>query len=42
VIALVGVTLLWLGYVVTLWNSHSIVWLRQHVYGLAGGVRRAG
>ena len=28
----VTLTLLKLGYVVTLWNSHSIVWLRQRVF----------
>lgn len=28
----VALTLLKLGYVVTLWNSHSIVWLRQRVF----------
>jgi UDP-GlcNAc:undecaprenyl-phosphate GlcNAc-1-phosphate transferase len=32
VIAIVAVFLLKLGYVVTLWNSHSIVWLRQRVF----------
>jgi hypothetical protein len=26
------VTLLRLGYVVTLWNSHGVVWLRQRVF----------
>jgi UDP-GlcNAc:undecaprenyl-phosphate/decaprenyl-phosphate GlcNAc-1-phosphate transferase len=30
--AIVGVTLLRLGYIVTLWNSRSIVWLRQRVF----------
>jgi UDP-GlcNAc:undecaprenyl-phosphate GlcNAc-1-phosphate transferase len=30
-IALVGVTLAKLGYVVTIWNSHSIVWIRQRL-----------
>ena len=29
---IVGVTLLRLGYIVTLWNSRSIVWLRQRVF----------
>ena len=32
VIATVGVTLLRLGYIVTLWNSHSIVWVRQRFF----------
>lgn len=40
VLATVSGTLLRLGYVVTIWNSHSIVWLRQHVYVLADNVRR--
>ena len=40
VLATVLVTLLRLGYIVTLWNSHSIVWLRQHMYHLAGTVWR--
>jgi len=31
-IATVTVTLLRLGYIVTLWNSHSVVWLRQRVF----------
>jgi len=31
-VAVVAATLMRLGYVVTLWNSHSIVWLRQHVF----------
>ena len=31
-VALVGGILLKLGYVVTLWNSQSIVWLRQRVF----------
>jgi len=31
-IGTVTLTLLKLGYVVTLWNSHSIVWLRQRVF----------
>ena len=31
-LATVGVTLFRLGYVVTMWNSHSIVWLRQRVF----------
>jgi len=31
-IGTVSLTLLKLGYVVTLWNSHSIVWLRQRVF----------
>ncbi|MBF6600106.1 MAG: undecaprenyl/decaprenyl-phosphate alpha-N-acetylglucosaminyl 1-phosphate transferase [Dehalococcoidia bacterium] len=42
VLATVALTLLRLGYIVTLWNSHSIVWLRQRLYALAGGVRRPG
>jgi len=40
VLSTVAVTLLRLGYIVTIWNSHGIVWLRQHVYALAGGVPR--
>jgi UDP-GlcNAc:undecaprenyl-phosphate/decaprenyl-phosphate GlcNAc-1-phosphate transferase len=40
VLTTVLLTLLRLGYIVTLWNSHSIVWLRQHVYALAGSNRR--
>jgi len=31
-IGIVTLTLLKLGYVVTIWNSHSIVWLRQRVF----------
>lgn len=31
-IGIVTMTLLKLGYVVTIWNSHSIVWLRQRVF----------
>ena len=31
-IAALGGTLLRLGYIVTLWNSHSVVWLRQRVF----------
>jgi hypothetical protein len=27
----VAVTLLRLGYIVTIWNSHSIVWIRQRL-----------
>jgi UDP-GlcNAc:undecaprenyl-phosphate GlcNAc-1-phosphate transferase len=34
--ATVGVTLFRLGYIVTLWNSHSIVWLRQRVFAPEG------
>jgi UDP-GlcNAc:undecaprenyl-phosphate GlcNAc-1-phosphate transferase len=37
---MVGGTLLKLGYVVTIWNSHSIVWLRQRVVTADG--RRSG
>ncbi len=40
VLATVLVTLLRLGYIVTLWNSHGVVWLRQHVYALAGTEHR--
>jgi hypothetical protein len=32
VLAIIGVVVLRLGYVLTLWNSHSIVWLRQRVF----------
>jgi UDP-GlcNAc:undecaprenyl-phosphate GlcNAc-1-phosphate transferase len=32
VIGTVSLVLLRLGYVVTIWNSHSIVWLRQRVF----------
>ena len=32
VMAIVGAVVLRLGYVVTLWNSHSVVWLRQRVF----------
>jgi UDP-GlcNAc:undecaprenyl-phosphate GlcNAc-1-phosphate transferase len=35
-IATVGVTLFRLGYIVTLWNSHSVVWLRQRVFAPDG------
>jgi UDP-GlcNAc:undecaprenyl-phosphate GlcNAc-1-phosphate transferase len=38
-IATVGVTLFRLGYIVTLWNSHSIVWLRQRVFAPEGEPR---
>jgi UDP-GlcNAc:undecaprenyl-phosphate GlcNAc-1-phosphate transferase len=31
-LATVGITLFRLGYIVTLWNSHSVVWLRQRVF----------
>jgi UDP-GlcNAc:undecaprenyl-phosphate GlcNAc-1-phosphate transferase len=31
-LTMVGLTLFRLGYIVTLWNSHSIVWLRQRVF----------
>ena len=41
-ISTVGVTLLRLGYIVTIWNSHGIVWLRQRVYALAGSMPRGG
>jgi hypothetical protein len=34
--ATVGVTLFRLGYIVTLWNSNSIVWLRQRVFAPEG------
>ncbi len=40
IVVVVGVTLLRLGYIVTIWNSHSVVWLRQRVYALAPGARR--
>jgi hypothetical protein len=36
----VGGTLLKLGYVVTIWNSHSVVWLRQRVVAPAEGRRQ--
>jgi UDP-GlcNAc:undecaprenyl-phosphate GlcNAc-1-phosphate transferase len=39
-VTVVGGTLLKLGYIVTIWNSHSIVWLRQRVVAVEG--RRAG
>lgn len=32
VLTIVSVVMLRLGYVITLWNSHSIVWLRQRVF----------
>ena len=35
----VSLTLLKLGYVVTIWNSHSIVWLRQRVFAPEAGQR---
>jgi hypothetical protein len=35
-LATVGITLFRLGYIVTLWNSHSIVWLRQRVFAPEG------
>ncbi len=31
-IGTVALVLLRLGYVVTLWNSHGIVWIRQRVF----------
>lgn len=31
-LAIVAITLLRLGYIVTMWNSRSIVWLRQRVF----------
>lgn len=34
-IAAVGVTLARLGFLLTLWNSASIVWLRQHIFAPA-------
>lgn len=34
-LAVVGATLARLGYIVTLWNSRSIVWLRQRVFAPA-------
>ena len=41
VLAIVSAVMLRLGYVVTLWNSHTIVWLRQRVFapeeGTGGG-----
>jgi hypothetical protein len=30
--AIVAATLLRLGYVLTMWNSRSVVWLRQRVF----------
>jgi UDP-GlcNAc:undecaprenyl-phosphate GlcNAc-1-phosphate transferase len=36
----IGGTLLKLGYIVTIWNSHSVVWLRQRLVAVEG--RRAG
>jgi UDP-GlcNAc:undecaprenyl-phosphate GlcNAc-1-phosphate transferase len=36
----VGTILLRLGYVVTLWNSHSIVWLRQRIVATPAADRR--
>ncbi len=42
VLATVAMTLLRLGYIVTLWNSHGIVWLRQRVYALVGVDTRRG
>jgi UDP-GlcNAc:undecaprenyl-phosphate GlcNAc-1-phosphate transferase len=36
----IGGTLLKLGYIVTIWNSHSVVWLRQRLIAVEG--RRAG
>jgi UDP-GlcNAc:undecaprenyl-phosphate GlcNAc-1-phosphate transferase len=42
VIGIVSLMLLKLGYVVTIWNSHSIVWLRQRVFAPETGKRRTG
>lgn len=39
VIGTVTLVLLKLGYVVTIWNSHSIVWLRQRVFAPEAGPR---
>ena len=30
-----ALTLLRLGYLVTIWNSHSVLWLRQRVFAPA-------
>jgi UDP-GlcNAc:undecaprenyl-phosphate/decaprenyl-phosphate GlcNAc-1-phosphate transferase len=38
-ILVVAATLMRLGYVVTLWNSRSIVWLRQHMVASVDGRR---
>src|SRR5207244_2222637 len=35
VLGLVALTLLRLGYLVTIWNSHSVLWLRQRVFAPA-------
>lgn len=35
VLAICSATLLKLGYVVTIWNSHSVVWLRQRIFAPA-------
>src|SRR5438105_4414324 len=35
VLCLVALTLLRLGYLVTIWNSHSVLWLRQRVFAPA-------
>ncbi len=32
VMAIIATIMLRLGYVITLWNSRSIVWLRQRVF----------
>jgi UDP-GlcNAc:undecaprenyl-phosphate GlcNAc-1-phosphate transferase len=32
VVAIIGGVMLRLGYLITLWNSHTIVWLRQRVF----------
>ena len=34
-LCLVALTLLRLGYLVTIWNSHSVLWLRQRVFAPA-------
>lgn len=39
-LAIVSAVLLKLGYVVTLWNSHSIVWLRQRIFAPSPSQRR--
>lgn len=38
-IATVATILLRLGYVVTMWNSHSVVWLRQRIFAPADHAR---
>ena len=42
IVLVVGVTLLRLGYILTMWNSRSIVWLRQRVFAPQEGGHPSG